>query len=122
VDDQKDKANNIELRIETAVAAPIPHLYFNGYVNTMTSGDVMIVFEWNRQPVATINGSFTLIKSLAASLQELVARLEDKAERPIMTTKDIEAFLAKAAEEAGEATEAPQDSKIARKAKAKKLN
>ena len=70
--------------------AEIPRIHFNGFINTTGAGDVMIVLESNGQPVAIVNGSFTVVKTLAQKLQTLIINLEKKSGNTIMTTDEVD--------------------------------
>ena len=81
-------------RMGAALAAGLPTYYVNGFVNGLSPSDVITVLERNGQPVAILNMSYTLAKSLAQGLGGVVADLESKAGRPMLTTKEIEEFNA----------------------------
>lgn len=83
---------NPESHIQAAFKAGVPQLYFNGLVNAMSNGDVMTVLERNGAPIAVLNMSFTMAKSLSVALGQMVAQLEQMSGREIMTTLDIEKF------------------------------
>jgi hypothetical protein len=77
-------------RIQKAVNSDIPHLYCNGFVNTVGPGDILIVLEQNSKPIATINTSYTVAKTLVAKLNGLIQNLEVKTGNKIMTTDVID--------------------------------
>lgn len=79
-----------EERVEAANRAEIPHLYFSGFMCSLSNADVILVGERAGVPVATVNLSFTIAKTLAASLANVVSTLEEKMGREIMTTHDID--------------------------------
>ena len=82
-------------RIEEAINnTDIPNMHFNGFVNTMASGsDFLIVLESNGKPVATLNASYTVIKTFAISLTQLIKSLEEKSGKDIMTVSEIQTYL-----------------------------
>jgi len=53
----------------------------------------MILLVRNGEPTVTINGSFTVIKSLANGLQRAIAQLEKAMSHEIMTVDEISAKL-----------------------------
>ena len=63
----------------------------------------MVVATRNSHPVAVINMSYTVAKTLAISLNGMVGNLEEATEQEIMTTHLIEKSLKK--HESGEGTE-----------------
>lgn len=83
---------NPENHVQAAFTAGVPQLYFNGLVNVMSNGDVMTVLERNGAPIAVLNMSFTMAKSLSVALGQMVAQLEQMSGREIMTTLDIAKF------------------------------
>lgn len=79
-----------EERLARAIAANAPQIYFNGFASGLGNGDVNCVLERNGQPVAVLNMSFTLAKTLAVSLGSIISQVEERAGRDIMTTHDID--------------------------------
>ena len=76
-------------RIKRALEADVPSIYFNGFANALSAGDIICVLERNGQPVGIINISYTVAKTLSASLATLIARLEETSKQPIMTTHEV---------------------------------
>jgi hypothetical protein len=79
-------------RMRAALAPDVPKIYFNGFINAVSSGDIVTVLERNGQPVAVLNMSFTVAKSLAQALGVTVSDLEKKAGQAMLTTKDVDAL------------------------------
>lgn len=92
--DKQDEANAIQARINAAFQADIPKITFNSIVTALGTGDVLIVLERNGQPVAVLNASYTVAKTLSVLLGNAIAQLEELSGHPIMTTKEVEQFLA----------------------------
>lgn len=87
---------NVDEIINFAVNAPdIPHLYANGFINAMGNGDTVLILQQNGKPIATLNLSFTLTKTLAQKLEQIIGDLEKDTKNIIMTTDDISGALAK---------------------------
>src|SRR3954462_5432662 len=84
---------NPSQRYERARADGVPQLYANGFANTLGVGDVVLVLERNDQPIAILNLSYTVAKTLSLSLSRIVTLLEERSNREIMTTHDIEAMF-----------------------------
>ncbi len=77
--------------IESALAnKEIPHLYFNGFTATSGTGDMIIVLKRNNEPVAVLNASYTVAKTLITNLGNLIVNFENVTENPIMTTTEID--------------------------------
>jgi hypothetical protein len=71
----------------------VPRIYFNGFANTIGTGDTLVVLEWNNRPVAILSTSHTVAKTLAEKLAGSIAFLEKKTDVVIMTTDDIEKIV-----------------------------
>jgi hypothetical protein len=69
--------------------AEIASVHFNGFTCSLGPGDVLIVLEQNGRPVQLLNASYTVAKTLAQKLSQLVAQLEDKTGNTIMTTEEV---------------------------------
>lgn len=82
-------------RVVRAIQANVPEIYFNGFLNALGTADVTVALERNGRPVAVLNMSFTVAKSLAAGLAQLVTAWEEAAGREIMTTHDLDVRLSK---------------------------
>lgn len=98
----ESKKAEVAGRIKKALESDCPRIYFNGFVNSIGSGDILIIAERNGQPVAVLNTSYTVAKSLSLMLNDLIQNLEGKMGVKIMTTKDTEAKLFASAEEGKE--------------------
>jgi len=89
----------IQERFKTALSAPVPHYYCNGFANSLTPTDVVIAAEQNGTPVFTLNISYTTAKSLSVKLGALIAALEAASERPILTNEEITKLIPTMTEE-----------------------
>lgn len=67
----------------------VPELYANGYNISSSASDIVLVLLRNGRTVQTINISFTLAKTLAIGLNDVVQHIEKKANMDIKTTHDI---------------------------------
>jgi hypothetical protein len=77
-------------RIEAAVNAPnVPKYYVNGFANSLSSSDIIVVLETNGLPTAVLNMSYTVAKTLSQKLGVLVANLETLTGREMLTTDEI---------------------------------
>jgi hypothetical protein len=82
--------DDLQKRLRNALeSADVPVFYVNGFVNTMTSGDVLTVLERNGRPVAVLNMSFTVAKTLSVGLGNTIAQLEEKAGQSMLTTQEV---------------------------------
>ena len=85
----------IQERIQRAIdSTEAPSVHFNGFINTIAAaGDFLIVLESNGRPAATVNASYTVIKSFANSLTQIVEDLERRSGNKIMTSSEIQMYL-----------------------------
>ncbi len=86
--------------VDNAVKDPdVPKLYANGFITGIGKGDISITLQRNAQPVAVLNLSFTVAKTLALKLGTVINDLEDKAQTEILTTEQFnKAFIEKPSE------------------------
>jgi len=87
------KPLNADERLAAAMSPMVPQIYANGFLTGMSSGDVYIALERNGQPVALLNLSYTVAKTLSLSLGRTIATLEDQANRQMLTTHDVESIF-----------------------------
>lgn len=88
-DDTAAPAAKRDLRVEAQVGADAPQIYFNGFTTSIGMGDVLLELDRNGKSVVVLNMSYTLAKTLAQSLSQLLATLEEKTGNSIMTTAEI---------------------------------
>lgn len=63
--------------IKTVLGDPsVPQLYFNGFVNATSNGDVLIILIRNGKPIAALNASYTIAKTLGSKMTELIDGFE----------------------------------------------
>ena len=67
----------------------VPMIYFNGFSCGTGPGDVTVILIRNEKPVALLNTSFTLAKTLATKLGGVMEGFEDVTSNKIMTTDDV---------------------------------
>jgi len=64
-------------------------LYANAFAAGSSQADVVVVFQKNGEPIAVVNMSYTIAKSLAVKLTDLMKDFEEKVGQTILTTDDI---------------------------------
>jgi hypothetical protein len=80
--------------IESSVGSnDLPKMYCNGFTVAIGNADILLVLQNNQQPVAVLNMSFTIAKTLVQKLNGLVGMIETKSGNTIMTTDDLSRFL-----------------------------
>jgi len=85
----------IQETIKFAINAPdLPHLYANGFISALGNGDTLLVLQQSGRPIATLNLSFTLAKTLVNKLGNIIEDLEKDSGNIIMTTADMDKILA----------------------------
>lgn len=90
---ERSVPDEVQARIERARDPSVPKIYANGFINSLGPGDIMTVLERNGEPVAVLNFSYTVAKTLAKALGDVIARLEDVAGREMLTTKELEVIF-----------------------------
>jgi hypothetical protein len=86
----KEKSADIVKRLETAVKdTSLEKIYFNGFAAGIGTGDIMITLERNGIPITVLNTSYTVAKSLAEKMTEIIEKLEKQTGNTIMTTDVI---------------------------------
>ena len=80
----------------------LPTIYFNGFITTVGTGDVLIILRQQNKPVAILNTSYTVAKTLAEKLGGGIAVLEQRTGNTIMTTEDLGAKLAEGVDNDGD--------------------
>ena len=88
--------------IEEAIKNPeIPNFYANAFVLASGTGDITLFFQRNGVPVATLNLSYTVAKTLALLLGNSITDLERTSGNAIMTTHEVETFRKRSNEKDG---------------------
>jgi antitoxin (DNA-binding transcriptional repressor) of toxin-antitoxin stability system len=77
----------------------IPEIHFNGFVNGVTPGDIVILLLRHGRPVAKLAASYTVAKTLAELLGQSIVNLEHSTGNTIMTSQEIEKALQKGVEQ-----------------------
>lgn len=73
----------------------MPEIHFNGFINAIGSGDILIILQRNGRAIAKLNTSYTVAKTLSQKLGSLVVDLEQRTGNTIMTVDDINQALSK---------------------------
>lgn len=94
--DPKATANASDV-VQTALSdQTVQRVYANGFALGLTNADITVVLQQNAQPIAVLNLSFTLAKTLAQRLGRVVSEFEEKLSTTLVTTDKIdEAFASK---------------------------
>lgn len=102
--EQKDSSQRADISIEGPFDATIKealssdrirHLYANGFVTALGNGDVLLILQQNGAPIAAINLSYTVAKTLAQKLGDLIKKFETNADHIIMTSDFVDNVLVK---------------------------
>lgn len=67
----------------------LEEIYFNGFTISLGNADVVIILKRNERPIATLNASYTIAKTLAEKLGNLVAGFETTIDTTVLTTDNI---------------------------------
>jgi hypothetical protein len=93
--DPETKRKQVTQLVEGAVAdEKVPKIYTNGFALGFSNADVMIVLNrFGQRPVAVVNLSYTLAKTLAQRLGVLISEFESKAKQSMLTTDRIDELM-----------------------------
>ena len=93
-------SKNPEQKLQEGLQSPeVPKIYANGVIVGTGAGDMMLFLERNGEPVAILNLSYTLAKSLTLDLSNAISSLEAQTGNNIMTISDVNASMNKNNEE-----------------------
>lgn len=84
----------MDARFLAALSAQVPSVYFNGFITKLSVGDITVTLERNGTPAGVLNMSYTVAKSLAFSLSQVIAQLEEITGRDMLTTGEISKMVA----------------------------
>lgn len=87
--DESNPIDQLQETLKQVREGDLQEIYFNGFVNALGTGDIIIVLLRNNRPVAALNASYTTAKTLTQKLGYLVAQLEEKTGNTIMTTDNV---------------------------------
>jgi hypothetical protein len=68
----------------------LPRIYANGFAAGLGNADLMVVFQLAGKPVAILNVSYTLAKTLAQKLGGLVTQFESAIGQELVTTDKVD--------------------------------
>jgi hypothetical protein len=92
------RQSNEEILTGALQDTTIPEIHFNGFVNGVGPGDVVILLLRHGRPVAKLAASYTVVKTLAELLAQSIVNLEHSTGNTIMTSQAIEKALQKGGE------------------------
>jgi hypothetical protein len=78
----------------TLPGQPIANIYANGFALGFTNADTQLVLLLSGRPVAVVNFSYTLAKSISEKLGKLVEEWEKKTGHDLQTTDSIDKAFA----------------------------
>lgn len=87
----QSKIEQINMDIMSAISSDdIPKIYANGFANFQGNADMGIIFQCNGKPTSVVNLSFTLAKTLAEKINQMVLDFEETTNTEILTTLVID--------------------------------
>jgi len=91
----QDMSDELQRRIDTAFSSEqIPEVYFHAFVSSlMPMGDTLIILERYGKPIAKLFCSYSVAKTLALKLGELVKQAELKLGADIPTTDQLRELM-----------------------------
>ena len=87
---EENKSEEMVANVKSILAdKDIPNFYTNGFAVTLGLGDLICVLQRNEQPVAVMNISYTVAKTLALTLTRVIHDLEKKTKHEFMTIQNV---------------------------------
>jgi hypothetical protein len=80
----------------TLPGPPMANIYANGFSLGFTNADTQLVLMLSGRPIAVVNFSYTLAKSISEKLGKLVEEWEKKTGHSLQTTESIDKAFATA--------------------------
>jgi hypothetical protein len=65
-------------------------IYFNGFTVSVTSADIIIILQHNNIPVAFLNASHTIAKTLASQLMGVIETFQNDSGTEVLTLDDVQ--------------------------------
>src|SRR5947199_10023559 len=96
---EEPKKASTEISDKPPFAESELQLYFNGFALAVSAGDVAITLFRQGKPIATLNASFTVAKTLASALAQGIQSLEKETKHTIMTIPEVHQSISKATNE-----------------------
>lgn len=91
-----NKEKELKKKFDEALNDPqVQRIYANGFINAMGIGDIVILLQNSKKPIAVLNLSYTVAKTLSIKLGASILQLEKSTGNTIMTTEDIDKSLSK---------------------------
>jgi len=82
--------DNLDPVKEANESEEVIKIYANGFANFFTNSDIGVIFSRNNKPIALLNISLTLAKTLVEKLGQMILDFEKNTDIKILTTADIE--------------------------------
>lgn len=90
----QDKKVDVNATREKALDDPsVPKIYANGFTVGLGNADTYVMFQLFGRPVAVVNLSYTLAKTLHQHLGRMISEFEAGVEREMLTTVQVDKML-----------------------------
>jgi len=85
-----EQAEIFQAQLQAGLELPADKkFYFNGYTIAMSPSDILIVLLFNNQPVATLNTSSIIAKTLMKSIEGLITDYEKRTGQRVLTLDEV---------------------------------
>jgi hypothetical protein len=84
----------VPAQIAALLGSQIPNIYANGFQLGFTNADTQLLLILSGRPVAVVNFSYTLAKSISEKLAKLVDEWEKKTGHALQTTDSLDKAFA----------------------------
>lgn len=96
---EEDDPVGYDARYALAKQNGVPEIYANGFAVGLSGADGSVILERNGSPVAILNVSYTLAKTLALALGTAVSNFEQNTGQQLLTTHDVDRLFRKKVDE-----------------------
>lgn len=86
-----DKRDKFQLALDEA---NVTKIYANGFAIGVTNADMILLLQLSARPIAQVNLSYTLAKTLHVKLGQVVADFEARTGRTMLRTDEVDTALA----------------------------
>ena len=98
--DEASEPQSLDAVVKGALSSDrVPHIYANGFIYAIGNADVTVILQRNSIPIATLNMSYSMTKTLYQKLGDAVSNFEKKTQHHIMTTDEVDGAIAEASED-----------------------
>jgi hypothetical protein len=97
---ENSRINAERISDKSASDPQLPHIYFNGFRNRVSTTDVLIELNINGNPMIVINTTHAMAKALANGLSQLLASFETTTGSAVPNLTELQSTIQKSNKDA----------------------